>query len=69
LLGDKISLEARIIAVGDVVEAMASHRPYRSSLGIVSTLAEISGNRTKLYDEKVVDVCLWLFNEKSFNLE
>jgi len=58
LSGDEIILEARIIAVADVVEAMASHRPYRPALGIDTALEEISQNRGTLYDPDVVDACL-----------
>jgi len=69
LKGDKILLEARIIGVADVVEAMSSHRPYRPALGIDKALEEISQNRGILYDQKVVDVCLKLFKEKGFKFE
>jgi PAS domain S-box-containing protein len=64
--GDEIILEARILAVADVVEAMASHRPYRSALGMNKALEEISQNKGVLYDAEVVDVCLKLFTEKGF---
>lgn len=63
LEGDKISLEARILAVADVVEAMSSHRPYRASLGIAKALEEIKSNKGMLYDSNVVDACLNLFNK------
>ncbi|MES9938615.1 MAG: HD domain-containing phosphohydrolase, partial [Sedimenticola sp.] len=63
-----IILEARILAVADVVEAMASHRPYRPGLGIDSALAEIEKNRGVLYDPDVVDACLKLFREESYSL-
>jgi PAS domain S-box-containing protein len=69
LKGDEISLEARILAVADVVEAMASHRPYRPSLGLDTALEEISQNRGVLYDPQAVDICLRLFREKGFTLE
>jgi PAS domain S-box-containing protein len=69
LKGEDIIIEARIMAVADVVEAMASHRPYRPSLGIDAALGEIEKNKGILYDEKVVDACLKLFREKRFNLE
>ena len=68
LSGDKILIEARIIAVADVVEAMASHRPYRPALGLGTALEEISSKKGQLYDEKVVDACLRLFKEKGFEL-
>jgi len=67
--GEEIMLEARILAVADVVEAMASHRPYRPSLGIDKALEEISQNRGVLYDPDVVDACARLFAEKGFKLE
>ncbi|MDP1992533.1 MAG: PAS domain S-box protein, partial [Syntrophales bacterium] len=66
LKGDEILLDARIIAVADVVEAMASHRPYRPALGIAAALEEISRNRGILYDPEVTDVCLKLFHEKGY---
>jgi len=66
LAGDQIMLEARILAVSDVVEAMVSHRPYRPALGLDKALEEITSNRAVLYDEQVVDTCLALFNEKGF---
>jgi PAS domain S-box-containing protein/putative nucleotidyltransferase with HDIG domain len=69
LKGDDILMEARIMAVADVVEAMASHRPYRPALGIDAALAEIQKNRGTLYDDAVVDACLRLFREKGFKLE
>ncbi len=64
-----ILLESRIIGVADVVEAMASHRPYRPALGIDKALKEISDNRSILYDKDVVDVCLKLFKEKKYQFE
>jgi PAS domain S-box-containing protein/putative nucleotidyltransferase with HDIG domain len=66
LSGEKILLEARILAVADVVEAMASHRPYRPALGVGKALKEISRNKGVLYDPKVVDSCLKLFQKKKF---
>ncbi len=69
LKGDQILLEAKIICVADVVEAMASHRPYRAARGIDAALEEIEQQRGILYDEGVVDACLRLFREKGFNLE
>jgi len=69
LKGDQILLEAKIIGVADVVEAMSSHRPYRPALGIDKALEEISQNRGILYDPVVVDVCLKLFKEKDFKFE
>lgn len=68
LSGQDILLEARIIAVADVVEAMASHRPYRPTIGIEEALEEISKNRGTLYDQDVVDACVILFTKKGFKL-
>ncbi|MEI6153644.1 MAG: HD domain-containing phosphohydrolase [Deltaproteobacteria bacterium] len=69
LRGDQILLEARIISVADVVEAIASHRPYRPGFGTDIALEEIEKNRGILYDEKVVEACLKLFREKGFKFE
>jgi HD-GYP domain-containing protein (c-di-GMP phosphodiesterase class II) len=69
LKGDEILLEAKIICVADVVEAMSSHRPYRPALGIDKALEEISQNKGILYDPEVVDACLILFKEKRFKFE
>jgi HD-GYP domain-containing protein (c-di-GMP phosphodiesterase class II) len=66
LRGDEILIESRILAVADVVESMASHRPYRPALGIDAALEEISENRGILYDPEVVDACLRLFQEKGY---
>ena len=66
LKDDEILIEAKIIAVADVVEAMSSHRPYRPALGIKKALEEISQNRGILYDPKIADTCLKLFREKNF---
>ena len=62
-------MEARILAVADVVEAMASHRPYRPAHGTDEVLEEISQNGGVLYDPEAVDVCLRLFTEKEFEFE
>jgi PAS domain S-box-containing protein/putative nucleotidyltransferase with HDIG domain len=66
---DEILLEARILAVADVVEAMASHRPYRPALGVDAALKEIENNRGILYDTDTVDVCLKLLREKDYQLK
>ena len=58
---ERITMEARIIAVADVVEAMASHRPYRPATGIEAALKEIDDNKGVLYDGSVVEACLELF--------
>ena len=60
-------LEARIIAVADVVEAMASNRPYRSAHGINTALQEIINNTGTLYDPDVVKACINLFNLNKFS--
>jgi PAS domain S-box-containing protein/putative nucleotidyltransferase with HDIG domain len=66
LSGDNIMLESSIIAVSDVVESMASHRPYRPAFNIEKALLEILQNKGTLYHPDVVDCCLKLFNEKGF---
>lgn len=66
LKGDEIKLEASIISVADVVEAMASHRPYRPALGMEVALAEIEKNRGVHYPAEVVDVCLNLCRNKGY---
>ena len=69
LKGDQIVLGARILAVADVMEAIASHRPYRPARGIDAALEEIEKNKGILYDAEVVEVCLRLFREKGFKFE
>jgi HD-GYP domain-containing protein (c-di-GMP phosphodiesterase class II) len=69
LKGNDIVQEARILAVADVVEAMASHRPYRPALGINMAIEEILKNRGKLYDPVVVDTCVKLFMEEGFKFK
>jgi len=69
LKGDQICLEARIISVADVVEAMNSHRPYRPGLGIDAALDEIRAHRGSAFDPDIVDACLKLFEEKGFSFE
>ena len=68
LRSGSILLEARILSVADVVEAMASHRPYRPALGIKAALQEIDRNRGKLYDPEAVDSCLRVFSRHQFSL-
>ncbi|HEX6007976.1 MAG TPA: PAS domain S-box protein [Burkholderiales bacterium] len=68
LKGDEILLEARILSVADVVEAMVSHRPYRPAVTIDAALSEIVMNRGTHYDARVVDACLKLFREKNYLL-
>ena len=69
LSGEETLLEARILAVADVVEAMASRRPYRPPRGLDKALEEISQNSGILYDAEAVDACLKLFTEKGFEFE
>lgn len=66
LQGAGILLEARIIAVSDVVEAMVSHRPYRAALGVDKALEEIRDGSGRLYDAEVVKVCVTLFEQRNF---
>jgi len=68
LKGDQISLEARIVAVADVVEAMASHRPYRPSLGMDMALEEIKSGRGSLFDSRAVDACVELIEKQQYTL-
>jgi HD-GYP domain-containing protein (c-di-GMP phosphodiesterase class II) len=60
----QILLEAKILAVADVLEAMSAHRPYRSAPGFKKAIQEVKDNKEKLYDKKVVKACLKLYNEK-----
>jgi HD-GYP domain-containing protein (c-di-GMP phosphodiesterase class II) len=63
LKGEEILLEARILGVADVLEAMCSHRPYRASLGLDETLDELTRNKGILYDTAVVETCLKLYGQ------
>lgn len=65
--GEDILMEAKILSVADVVEAMSSHRPYRPALGIEMAIKEITENRGILYDSDVVDACIRLFTENKFD--
>jgi len=69
LSGDAICLEARILAVADVMEAMLSHRPYRSAFSLDEVIAEITEGKGLLYDARVVDACVRLFKCKGFTLD
>jgi HD-GYP domain-containing protein (c-di-GMP phosphodiesterase class II) len=66
LHGEEILLEAKILAVADVVEAMSSHRPYRPGLGIEAALEEIENKKGILFDPEVAEICLTLFRKKGF---
>lgn len=67
LRSDQILIEAKIVAVADVVESMKSHRPYRPGLGLDVALEEIARNRDTLFDPTAVDACIRLFRERGFN--
>jgi len=69
LKGQSILLESRILCVADVVEAMASHRPYRAALGIDAAISEISKSRGTLYDPDITDACCKILNENNFKFE
>lgn len=69
LQGKDMCIEAKILSVADVVEAMSSHRPYRPAIGIDEALKEISTNKGVLFDSDVVDACLRLFKEEGFKLK
>jgi HD-GYP domain-containing protein (c-di-GMP phosphodiesterase class II) len=66
LQGEELLLEARILAASDVVEAIASHRPYRPGLGMDVALRELQEGRGTRYDSKVVDACLGLLTSGRF---
>jgi PAS domain S-box-containing protein/putative nucleotidyltransferase with HDIG domain len=68
LKGEEIILEARILAVADVVESMGSHRPYRPTLGVEKALDEIERNGGRFYDPHVTAACLRLFREKNYSI-
>ncbi|MFC1857438.1 HD domain-containing phosphohydrolase [Thermodesulfobacteriota bacterium] len=69
LSGEAILLEAKILCVADVVEAMSSHRPYRPALGIDVAMEEISKNKGIIYEPEVADACSVVFRQKEFTLE
>jgi putative two-component system response regulator len=69
LSGSEILIESRILAVADVVEAMASHRPYRAALGIEVALEEIEKNKGKSYDPEIAEACLALFQSQQYELD
>jgi len=69
LKGAEILIEAKILGVANVVEAMSSSRSYRPAISIEESLAEISKNKNILFDPEVVDVCLKLFREKGFKFK
>ena len=67
LTEDSIIQEAKVLAVADVVEAIASHRPYRPAYGTDRALEEISLYRGILYDARAVDSCIKMFQEEGFH--
>ena len=69
LVGQEILLEAKIIGVADVMEAMSAQRPYRPALGLSMALEEIYQKKGVLYDEGIVEACIRLFVEKDFKFE
>lgn len=69
LSGEEILIEARILCVSDVVEAMVSHRPYRPALSIAKALEELNRKEGELYDPEVVRACLKLFEDENFRFE
>jgi PAS domain S-box-containing protein len=69
LRGEAISIEARIIAVADMIEAMSSHRPYREGLGIAAALVQVRQEAGTLLDAQVVEACLRVFGERGFSFE
>jgi HD-GYP domain-containing protein (c-di-GMP phosphodiesterase class II) len=66
LAGEAVILEARILAVADVTEAITAHRPYRPAMGLDAALAEIESGKGRLYDPAAVDACIALFRKKGF---
>lgn len=69
MIADQISLEGRILAVADVVDAMSSHRPYRAALGIDLALNEIERGSSTLYDSTVVEACKTLFKSYGYKID
>ncbi|MDP4795700.1 MAG: HD-GYP domain-containing protein, partial [Rhodospirillales bacterium] len=65
--GDDIIIEAKVLAVADVVDAMTAHRPYRPAFGIEKAIQELQGGRGALYDSSVVDACVELLSDKAFS--
>jgi len=68
LTGDHIIIEARILAVADVVEAITAERPYRKAIGIDAALEEISKQSGTRFDASAVDACIQVFRKKEFSL-
>jgi HD-GYP domain-containing protein (c-di-GMP phosphodiesterase class II) len=68
LVGDEIILEARIIAVADVLEAITSHRPYRPARGLDKAIEVLSEGRGKVFDAQVIDACMSLIKSNQLEL-
>lgn len=66
---EEMLLEAKIVAVADVVEAISNHRPYRPALGIDKALEEIANGKGNFYDPVVVDACIKLFKDNGFKFD
>ena len=69
LKGDEIIPEARLLSVADVVEAMASHRPYRPAKGLDAAISELESQRGILFEPDVVDACVRVIRQKNFRFE
>lgn len=69
LKNEDVSLEAKILVVADVVEAMISHRPYRPARSLETTMEEIEQNKGILYDPEVVDACMRLLKQKDYSVD
>jgi len=69
LSGEDIMIEAKILSIADVVEAIAFHRPYRSAVGIDKALEEIVQKKGQLYEPEIVDACVRLFSKKDFEFD
>lgn len=69
LTGDQILLEAKILSVADIVEAMMSHRPYREALGLEQALGDLNRGRDRLFDARIVDTCVRLFKDQNFSFQ
>ena len=67
-MGKDIRIEAKILVVADVVEAMTAHRPYRPALGLKKAISEIIKNKSILYDKKIVEACIRVVEKKKIKL-
>ncbi len=69
ITGEEMLYEAKILCVADVVEAMSSHRPYRPALGVDTALEEISDKKGQLFDSRIVDACIRVFEKRNYSIE